>query len=216
MCDVGPNNKKCRLEVRLSEDEKQAIAANARISNLSVSRYVVERCAYDVATFDLKNVPGHAPSIEIDSDHNDTKRYLKQARSTPSSGSKAERLFVRVSADEKDLITERADKANLTISDYVVMSSLGATINVIQWEGEDDLRKALQELMAQGRNLNQIAYGINRLNQIAWQDGVDASLLNELMKGISDDNERTRAHINDAIKQFVATVAKITATSKAR
>ena len=69
----------------------------------------------------------------------------------------------------------------------------------------EELRKLFVELRAQGRNLNQIAAAANRIASVAWRDDVDAGLIDQLTTDLREDNERTRAAINDA----VARIAKI-------
>lgn len=65
---------------------------------------------------------------------------------------KSERFNIRMTPQEKASIISRAKKANRTTSEFMIDAALNHRIVVI-----DELPKAVQELKAIGRNLNQIA-----------------------------------------------------------
>ena len=65
-------------------------------------------------------------------------------------------LTVRLTAAEKDAITRNAAKARMSLTDYIVASSLLTEIHVAE-----DTRPLLTELKRIGNNLNQISTKIN-------------------------------------------------------
>ena len=65
-------------------------------------------------------------------------------------------LTVRLTAAEKDAILRKAEKARMSLTDYVVASSLLTEIHVAE-----DTRPLLTELKRIGNNLNQISMKIN-------------------------------------------------------
>ena len=65
-------------------------------------------------------------------------------------------LTIRVTAGEKDAITQKATKARMSITDYIVASSQLTQIYVAE-----DTRSLVTELKRIGNNLNQISMKIN-------------------------------------------------------
>ena len=65
-------------------------------------------------------------------------------------------LTIRVTAGEKDAITQKAVKARMSVTDYIVASSQLAQIYVAE-----DTRLLITELKRIGNNLNQISMKIN-------------------------------------------------------
>ena len=65
-------------------------------------------------------------------------------------------LTVRLTAAEKDAILRNAEKARMSLTDYIVASSLLTEIHVAE-----DTRPLLTELKRIGNNLNQISMKIN-------------------------------------------------------
>ena len=65
-------------------------------------------------------------------------------------------LTIRVTAAEKDAIVRNAAKARMSLTDYIVASSLLTEIHVAE-----DTRPLLTELKRIGNNLNQISVKIN-------------------------------------------------------
>ena len=65
-------------------------------------------------------------------------------------------LTIRVTAGEKDAIARKAAKARMSLTDYIVASSVLTEIHVAE-----DTRPLLIELKRIGNNLNQITTKIN-------------------------------------------------------
>ena len=65
-------------------------------------------------------------------------------------------LTIRVTAGEKDAIIQKAAKAGMSVTDYIVASSQLTQIHVAQ-----DTRPLIAELKRIGNNLNQISMKIN-------------------------------------------------------
>ena len=65
-------------------------------------------------------------------------------------------LTIRVTAGEKDAITQKAAKARMRVTDYIVASSQLTQIHVAE-----DTRPLVTELKRIGNNLNQISMKIN-------------------------------------------------------
>ena len=65
-------------------------------------------------------------------------------------------LTIRVTAGEKDAITQKAAKARMSVTDYIVASSQLTQIHVAE-----DTRPLVAELKRIGNNLNHISMKIN-------------------------------------------------------
>lgn len=65
-------------------------------------------------------------------------------------------LTIRLTAAEKDAIVRNASKARMSLTDYIVTSSLLTEIHVAE-----DTRPLITELKRIGNNLNQISMKIN-------------------------------------------------------
>ena len=65
-------------------------------------------------------------------------------------------LTIRVTAAEKNAIIQKAEKAGMSLTDYIVASSLLTEIHVAE-----DTRPLVTELKRIGNNLNQISMKIN-------------------------------------------------------
>ena len=65
-------------------------------------------------------------------------------------------LTIRVTSSEKDAITRNAAKARMSLTDYIIASSLLTEIHVAE-----DTRPLIAELKRIGNNLNQISMKIN-------------------------------------------------------
>jgi len=74
----------------------------------------------------------------------------------PENRKRNQTLTVRVTAAEKDAIVKNAAKARMSLTDYIVASSLLTEIHVAE-----DTRPLLTELKRIGNNLNQISMKIN-------------------------------------------------------
>ncbi len=72
------------------------------------------------------------------------------------------RLGVRLSENEHEIVVRHAEKAGLTVSEYVRVSALGPTYaSSIDPEKRQQLLNLNRELSRQGTNLNQIAKHLN-------------------------------------------------------
>ncbi len=60
-------------------------------------------------------------------------------------------LTARLTPAEKAAIERKAQRANMTVTDYIVKCALGKNVRQT-----DELEPILSELKAQGRNLNQL------------------------------------------------------------
>lgn len=60
-------------------------------------------------------------------------------------------LSIRITEKEQNLIYRKAEKAKMTVTDYIIALSIDKQINIIE-----DLKPMLAELKAYGRNLNQL------------------------------------------------------------
>ena len=65
-------------------------------------------------------------------------------------------LTIRVTAGEKDAITQKAAKARMSVTDYIVASAQLTQIHIAE-----DTRPLVAELKRIGNNLNQISMKIN-------------------------------------------------------
>ena len=79
-------------------------------------------------------------------------------------------LTIRLTTAEKDAITQKASKARMSLTDYIVASSLLTEIHVA-----DDTRPLLTELKRIGNNLNQISMKINAgaFQSYNFQEAID-------------------------------------------
>jgi uncharacterized protein (DUF1778 family) len=64
---------------------------------------------------------------------------------------KSKRINARVSKSEYEQILLKAEKARMNISNYVVLSSLGDTVIII-----DDLKDIVHQIVKLGNNINQL------------------------------------------------------------
>jgi len=74
----------------------------------------------------------------------------------PENRKRNQTLTVRLTAAEKDAILRKAEKARMSLTDYIVASALLTEIHVAE-----DTRPLLTELKRIGNNLNQISMKIN-------------------------------------------------------
>lgn len=66
-------------------------------------------------------------------------------------------IYLRTTKKEKELISNKAQKAKMNMSEYIINSSLNATIVVPK-----DNSKYITELRKIGNNINQIAKKVNQ------------------------------------------------------
>ena len=65
---------------------------------------------------------------------------------------KNQRLNLRISAEDLEVIRHKADRANMTLTQYVTKVAMGKQIVIIP-----DLAEVVKQQKALGRNLNQLA-----------------------------------------------------------
>ena len=65
---------------------------------------------------------------------------------------KNQRLSLRISNDDLEVIKHKSKQANMTLTDYVTKSAMGKQIVIIT-----DLIEVVKQLKAVGKNLNQLA-----------------------------------------------------------
>lgn len=65
---------------------------------------------------------------------------------------KNQRLSLRISNEDLEVIKHKSKQANMTLTDYVIKSAMGKQIVIIT-----DLIEVIKQLKAVGRNLNQLA-----------------------------------------------------------
>ena len=95
----------------------------------------------------LKGEPGSSPDPLI---------IMKMEVNMSSNRKRNVTLTIRVTAGEKDAIARNATKARMSLTDYIVASSVLTEIHVAE-----DTRPLLTELKRIGNNLNQISTKIN-------------------------------------------------------
>lgn len=96
-------------------------------------------------------------------------------------------VIVRMTPKVKEQLQQRAQDANMTLTDYLCICGLGREI--VRVDGLDDI---LSELKAQGRNLNQ-------LTTLANMGRITVLRSNELIKRYTDLCQRL-ARISKAVK----------------
>ena len=183
-----------RITVRATDEEIASIKAAARLAGVSMTAYIVQRCAYN-NTFSLSVLPGK-----------EVEPRKKGSEANPKS--KNARLHIRCTDEEKNEIAGRAEECGMTLSDYVASCAMGVRPRVIDGLKPDELSPVLAELRKQGVNLNQIAHKVNRLASVAWREDVSGELIDQLTREITEDNKTTRALVNDALKATFETMAQ--------
>lgn len=211
------NAKKDRvaLHVSLLRYERDLIDFHARMLGMSRSQYIVQTAAFGKRNFslDLDAAPEEIKrKYNVYHADNPAAGYMPSSegnkpRKAEDSRVRSEGIFIRVSPYEKETLKRYARETNLSLTDYLLFCGLYASelrkSEQSRFVGaREELRKLFVELRAQGRNLNQIAAAANRIASVAWRDDVDAGLIDQLATDLREDNERTRAAINDAVARI--------------
>ena len=113
----------------------------------------------------------------------------------PDSRATTTRLSVRLRADDLQFLRERARARSLPASTYIsylIRSHLRAQTPLPTAE-LNALKKAVAELGAIGRNVNQIARAVN---QQQWPSGPDPALLHKMIQALTLVRAHTKALIN--------------------
>ena len=177
-----------RFNFRLSEDDYETLRSKASIAGMSMSEFVIETCVRGRQAFEVSRLPG--------ADADDATGVSGGHGLGPA---RTESLHIKLTEDEKRFIAESARRAGLTMTRFVVETCVRGRIEFI---GDPDFfRSYMTELNRQGVNLNQIAVKVNALSQIAWREDVDAGKIDELVRDLVADNERTRPLLNDALRE---------------
>lgn len=200
--------------IRMKPYQRDLIDFHAQMLHMNRSQYIVQTAAYGRRNFslDLDAVPAEIKrQYNVYHTDNPAAGYMPppegtKPRKAEDNKVRSERISLRVSPYEKETLKRYAEKMNLSLTDYLLFCGLYASElrkpDQSRFVGaREELRKLFVELRAQGRNLNQIAAAANRLVSVAWRDDVDAGLIDQLAAELREDNERTRAAINDAVKR---------------
>lgn len=182
------------VHMRVTRDELAAIDANARLAGMSRTEFFVQCCARDRKTFELATVPGRdGPGASRAQGEEDPSPVLSRAK-------KDKQMLVRLSRADKLRIAGRARRAGKSMSEFVVRSALSDEVAFVEACDRAELARLYSELRRQGTNLNQIAAKINRIASVAWREDVSGELVSRLVREVTEDNEGTRACVNDAIR----------------
>ena len=181
--------KDLRANICVSADDLATIDANARLAGMSRSEFVAECCARDRKTFELAAIPGKT----------DEDAAARDGGTWPSER-KTARLSVKLTGAEKLRIAGRARRAGKSMSRFVVASALSDDVTFVEACDRAALAGLYSELGRQGANLNQIAAKIGRIASIAWREDVSGELISRLVREVTEDNERTRVCVNDALR----------------
>lgn len=202
------------ISVRVSQDEYETLRARANVAGLTLSNYILTCCVDEDPRFHVARLPGSKRSLG-DGRRGESARASSVERPSALSA-KTERVDVRCTPEEKGRLQETASSLGLTLTDFVIASSLNGGVTVVNWDGGDEIKKVVGELGKQGGNLNQIAMKINRIASIAWREDVDGDLIERLIREVTEDNERTRALINDAVREAYETIRDVRNTNRVR
>lgn len=125
---------------------------------------------------------------------------------------KLNRVSIRVTDYEWKALHYRAHLCKTTLTKYILAKAVyedngfGSTdISV----SKQELKQVRNELRRQGANLNQISRGVNILSQIQQRDDVDAEIIETLTRNLIEDNQQTRALINNALIRVTKALALI-------
>ncbi len=116
---------------------------------------------------------------------------------------RTERVFIRVTPEERKILQRKASAAGLSVSDYVRLSLIHSddcTINVIDIE---PLRKVMFELAKQGVNLNQFMHFLNTYKQDGFDAGRAETVLEKERKLFADVREAIIALRKEAERHHV-------------
>lgn len=203
--------------IRMTPYQRDLIDFHAQMLHMNRSQYVVQTAAYGKREFsiDLDAAPEEVKKkYNVYHADNPALGYMPRAegskpRKAEDNRARTERINLRVSPYEKETLKKYSDETNLSLTDYLLFCGLYASelrnTGQSRFVGaREELRKVFVELRAQGRNLNQIAAAANRIASVSWREDVDAGLIDQLVRELREDNERTRAAINDAVRRVAA------------
>lgn len=210
--------KRIQVCVSMTPGELELIDMFARINDMTRSKYIVKQAAYadhkyvvDLRTIPAAFLPEHI-KVEYGIYHDDDPDLPQSEGTKPRKAKdgkrRSENICIRVSPYEKEKLKEFAQQHRMSLSDYLVYSGLYGSELYNEKQSRfilatEELQNILVELRKQGVNLNQIAKSVNGLRALTWEGDFDANLIEILTRGLIEDNERTRAAINDAIHAVV-------------
>ena len=98
-----------------------------------------------------------------------------------SEDKKSERIFIRVSPEEKKKLEAQAEQANMTVSQYILKSTENRKIVVIE-----NIPKLFVEITRIGVNINQIAHVANAQKYVKMSEIYETQkLLREVQESMS-------------------------------
>ena len=199
--------KSAGVFLRMTPQQRDLIDLFASQAGMTRSEYVVQCCAYRQNSFllDARHViDAVAPIVRIRNDGGPPAELDLPCTAPPRRAADNEvrdrRLELRISPYEKETIRSEAQRLHITMTEFVLMCCVYRPTPDHPVLNKDEVRKVYAELRAQGRNLNQIAAAANRIASVAWRDDIDAGMVDRLCAELTEDNERTRAAVNDALR----------------
>lgn len=149
--------KNQRLEIRLSEDELNALNANAAAQGMSRGRFIVLHCVEELDEFALLKERINKMNERL------VVRSIRNTKAVTSDSKKnTERINMRVSKIEKEALKQLAAQYDKSVTDYLIWKALSGD-TAIYVADTQPLQATLLELKRQGNNVNQIAAALNDL-----------------------------------------------------
>lgn len=214
----GEESQTCRMTLRMTESERDAIDMQARMGGMSRNEFIVQRAAYNRANFKISDA--HLAEIarlqfgRSDDGQGESEAHIDHRRPGEKRATRTHRFYFRANRDERDMLRRKSAEAGLSMTEYVLLNTVYRPAENMPALNRGELRAIAVELRAQGRNLNQIARTANGIASLAArEDELDASLVDELVRRLLEDNERTRALLNDALSAVSKALADTYASS---
>lgn len=210
------------LHISMTPYERDLIDYRAKLVGLPRSQYIVKTAAYGNLSFvlplkDSKTKTPYQNQIHhSDSAVLETYNYVdsRKPRKAADNELRNLELKIRLSPYEKETIQNAAKRNGVSVTEYLLGCSVYRPPSNQPMFQREELIKVYRELRAQGRNLNQIAAAANSIASVAWREDVDGSVIDQACETLLEDNERTRAHINDANKEVVKLLARANVRSR--
>lgn len=205
--------KTARKNIRLTEEEARLIEERARRLGVSQADLIAETCARSTTEELERKLELHRECAPESSES-----APRRARRPTGGEQRTRRLFVRVTPSEDERLRARASAAGVSLSDYVVGCALREDWRpTVVPEGFDArLLDCERELKRQGGNLNQMTRALHSLSALAWLPDAPVGRIDKVLRELDQDNERTRADLNDAIRAAGRLIDEIAASRRAR
>lgn len=103
--------------------------------------------------------PGQAERVAVrpaQGNRAEARTHFRKEKGMQNSRKRAETLTIRLTSKEKEMIQKKATKAQLSVTDFLVATSLRTEIHVAE-----DIKPLLIEMKRIGNNINQITMKIN-------------------------------------------------------